>query len=896
MNKKNLILNPKLNNKQLIVILKPDGYFEVDWQEINGHISSEEMSKREDHYKNFQIDPFRELLILGLTEKRMTISEPLCYLRTIALLFVRKLSKRLDLEMIRDRISVQLEEWEINMFLEKAPYLIGEEYLCKAWIRDFWKKINSAYNNMIRLYTGSVKSFLEKHNPHMHLVGRLFFHLEESEDDENPFEFYVTYSGYINENGIVKHLPLKNIIVEYDKDIKRRDELLQPIKKVSYGSSFISRLFDTGEIFTSISMNPQEAYVFLKEIPIYEKAGITCKIPNWWKNKAETLKMSITVGNNTIRSVNFAAIVDFDTNLYLGGEKIKAVELEKLLDETEGLAFVKGKWIEVNHKMLHEMLKAYENAQKILNTDELNIIDAMKIQLNIEKKLNVQKDMFEIEVKNGAWIDSIVTQLTRPEKIEDIDCGDGFAGKLRNYQSKGLNWLYFMKNIGLGACLADDMGLGKTIQAIALLNQCKDRKKGKSLIVVPVSLIGNWMNEIDMNAPTLRYCILHASENKNFVEDMNFLEDYDVYITSYGMLSKYNQFTDVKWDTVILDEAQAIKNPRTIRTRQVKKLNANFKVAMTGTPIENKLTDLWSIFDFLNKGLLGTTKEFSEFTKNLEEHHVDYGRLKHIVSPFILRRLKTDKKIISDLPEKIEMKTYSNLSRKQVLLYDELVKDLKIRFETSEGGIQRRGLVLSAIMKFKQICNHPDQYLKKSNYLEKESGKFERLREICEVIYKKRERVIIFTQFREITEPLKNFLEGVFKHEGLVIHGGTPIKKRNEIVEKFQGGHEYVPFMVLSIKAGGVGLNLTSANHVIHFDRWWNPSIENQATDRAFRIGQMKNVVVHKFIMKGTIEEKIDLMIEDKIKMSKEIISNNQIDLISKMDNEQLMDLFSLKI
>ncbi|MCK5763573.1 MAG: DEAD/DEAH box helicase, partial [Clostridiales bacterium] len=342
------------------------------------------------------------------------------------------------------------------------------------------------------------------------------------------------------------------------------------------------------------------------------------------------------------------------------------------------------------------------------------------------------------------------------------------------------------------------------------------------------------------------------------------------------------------------DEAQAIKNPRTKRTRSAKKIKSNYKVAMTGTPIENRLSDLWSLFDFLNKGLLGTTKEFSDFTKNLEEHQIEYSKLKHVVSPFILRRLKTDKKIISDLPDKIEMKTYSNLSKKQTLLYNELVKDLKIKFESSERGIKRKRLVLSAILKFKQICNHPDQYLGQLSYSEKESGKFERLREICEVIYRKRERVIIFTQYREITEPLKVFLESVFKHKGLVLHGGTPIKKRKEIVEKFQG-HEYVPFMVLSIKAGGVGLNLTSANHVIHFDRWWNPSVENQATDRAFRIGQMKNVIVHKFIMKGTIEEKIDLMIEDKIKLSEEIISNNQINLISEMDNDQLIDLFTLK-
>lgn len=349
------------------------------------------------------------------------------------------------------------------------------------------------------------------------------------------------------------------------------------------------------------------------------------------------------------------------------------------------------------------------------------------------------------------------------------------------------------------------------------------------------------------------------------------------------------------WDSVILDEAQAIKNPGTKQTKTVKQLKANYKIAITGTPIENRLSDLWSLFDFLNKGLLGSSKEFTDFTKALKENGDNYGKLKQIVNPFVLRRLKTDKSIISDLPEKIEMKTYASLTKKQAVLYNKLVNDLKTKLENSEEGIERKGLVLSSLMKFKQICNHPDEYLGQNNYLEKESGKFERLREICENIYEKRERVIVFTQFKEITEPLSDFLQTIFQHQGLVLHGEIPVKKRKDIVAKFQG-QEYVPFMVLSIKAGGVGLNLTAANHVIHFDRWWNPAAENQATDRAFRIGQTKNVIVHKFIMKGTIEEKIDLMLEDKNKLSKEIIPDMQENWITEMDNNQLMDLFTLSV
>ncbi|MEN8906415.1 MAG: DEAD/DEAH box helicase, partial [Clostridiales bacterium] len=362
---------------------------------------------------------------------------------------------------------------------------------------------------------------------------------------------------------------------------------------------------------------------------------------------------------------------------------------------------------------------------------------------------------------------------------------------------------------------------------------------------------------------------------------------------TYTMISKISLAEYYNWTKLVLDEAQAIKNSCTKQTRTVKKIKSDFRIAMTGTPIENKLSDLWSLFDFLNKGLLGTSGEFKNFAKSLATDNRGYYKLKSIVSPFILRRLKTDKNIITDLPDKIEMKTYTELSKKQIVLYEDLVNELKVKLDSVEEGIEKKGLVLSSIMKFKQICNHVDQFLGQYNYKEMESGKFQRLREICEIIYEKRERVLIFTQFKEIIEPIAQFLEGIFKHKGLILHGSTSIKKRKEIVESFQSD-EYIPFLVLSIKAGGVGLNLTKASHVIHFDRWWNPAVENQATDRAFRIGQKNNVVVHKFITKNSIEEKIDLMISEKIKLSNDIIPDVKENWITELDNKKLIDLFSL--
>ncbi|MCP4337913.1 MAG: DEAD/DEAH box helicase, partial [Desulfobulbaceae bacterium] len=371
------------------------------------------------------------------------------------------------------------------------------------------------------------------------------------------------------------------------------------------------------------------------------------------------------------------------------------------------------------------------------------------------------------------------------------------------------------------------------------------------------------------------------------------LSALDLVITTYALVQRYKWVQGYSWNYVILDEAQAIKNPGTKQTRAVKNLRANNRIIMTGTPVENRLSDLWSLFDFVNPGLLGNSKEFGSFTKGLAKDPNGYAGLRKAVNPFILRRLKTDKSIISDLPDKVEVKTWAAMSKKQTVLYSEVINGIVETFGNSEG-IQRKGLILSALMKFKQLCNHPSQYLGLDLFEEKESGKFQRLREICETIYEKREKVLVFTQFKEMTGPLSRYLATIFKREGLVLHGSIPVGKRKSLIEKFQG-HEYVPFFVLSLKAGGVGLNLTAANHVIHFDRWWNPAVENQATDRAFRIGQKKNVMVHKFLTKGTIEEKIDKMLTQKSLLSNEVVAASGENWITEMSNDELLELFTLK-
>ena len=882
-------------NKELVALIQPEG-FEFDWQETEEQLDKRQILLQEEVHSRFMENAYNSLLYLGFSDQSVAMSDSAHFLRNIAAAFVKALSKTPDIEFLREKTVVEPESEVVNHIIDNAPYMNGMEYLSHDWVKRLWSELNIVFSTEIRTYDGSVTAYFTSQSPGIHLMGRVFFHLVESKKEDYPFAFLATYSSSAARDGKSKHLPLKNALVEFKDDNKKLLELLSTVNKAKEKSTLISEFMDSGEIFHPLSLTSAEAYSFLKEIPLYEDAGILCRIPNWWKNKSNSLKMSVNIGNKEPSRLGFEALVDFNAQLSIGDETITVDELKKLLSETDGLAFIKGKWVEVDHEKLKETLQAYEQAQKLLGKTEMNMVEAMRFQLNASKVLNISEEVCELEVTNGEWLNTVISRLTQPDKIEEVPTGEDFRAELRVYQHKGLAWLNFMKNLGLGACLADDMGLGKTIQVIALLNYIQTQKQEKTLLVIPASLIGNWMNELEKFAPALKYCVLHPSERKAATADSKgLLKEYDIFITTYGMLLKYDWLKEVSWNSLILDEAQTIKNPGTKQTRAVKQIKAGYKVAMTGTPIENRLSDLWSLFDFLNKGLLGSVKEFSNFTKELKENQEGYSRLKKVVSPFILRRLKTDKAIIADLPEKIEMKTFSTLTKKQAALYISLVNELKAKLESNEAGIERKGLILSSLMKFKQICNHPDQYLGQDFYAESDSGKYARLREICETIYEKRERVLVFTQFKEITNPLKEFLETIFHHKGLVFHGETPVAKRGETVAKFQG-QEYVPFLVLSIKAGGVGLNLTSANHVIHFDRWWNPAVENQATDRAFRIGQQKNVIVHKFITKGTIEEKIDLLIEEKTKLSKEIIPDVQESWITEMDNKQLMDLFRLSL
>jgi non-specific serine/threonine protein kinase len=573
------------------------------------------------------------------------------------------------------------------------------------------------------------------------------------------------------------------------------------------------------------------------------------------------------------------------------------------LAHSDGLALVRGRWIEIDREHLRSMIERFDQVERAASENGLSFGEAMRLLAgaNVSAEDQAVAEADWAQVVAGPWLAETLKGLRSPEGLAQVDPGDALRGTLRPYQQVGVRWLYLLAKLGLGACLADDMGLGKTLQVLSLLSVLKRQAGAKpqpSLLVAPASLLANWAAEMERFTPGLKALVAHpsalpAAELKALTKER--LEDVDLVITSYGSLLRVPWMTEVSWRLAVLDEAQAIKNPEAKQTRAVKKLKAGARLALTGTPVENRLGDLWSIFDFVNPGLLGSSKEFTRFAKQLaNQPHGSFLPLRELVRPYILRRLKTDKTVIADLPDKTEIKAFCPLSRRQAALYEQAVKDLAAQLADA-SGIQRKGLVLSFLMRFKQICNHPSQWLGDGAWGEDESGKWARLRDIAEVVAAKQEKMLVFTQFREVTGPLAAFLGSVFERPGLVLHGQTAVKNRQQLVRRFQED-ESVGFFVLSLKAGGAGLNLTAASHVVHFDRWWNPAVENQATDRAFRIGQTKNVLVHKFVCRGTVEEKIDEMIESKRQLSRDILEGGADVLLTELRDDELLKLVALDI
>jgi non-specific serine/threonine protein kinase len=855
------------------------------------------------------------LLHLGTRQLQSILSADFSFGRDFACRYLTRLCHTPDiagaseLPPIPVPAAEELAEWSAM-----APPMRGLEYLNPDCLAAWWSDLDELVLRLVKTSGKGVREYLRELNPLWRTVGRVTFHLAENKrDSEYPFAFLATYATKLSAQGRVQHLPLGRALEEYAGARNRSAllALLQPIQQAGERCAWVKELADAGDVYQPLAWTPKEAHRFLQDIPQLEQGGLIVHVPDWWKaTRPPRPVVNVTVGDRAKSKLGVDAMLAFSVNVALDGQPLGEEELQSILQSSGGLVSLRGKWVEVDRDKLAEALKHWKQVERDARGGGISFFQGMRLLAGAQIETDpaaAQPDATRewVGISAGKDLEEILRQLREPEVVRDA-APSNLHGQLRPYQQSGVHWLRFLVRLGLGACLADDMGLGKTIQVIALLLHLKSDPdtatppavsavERPSLLVVPASLIANWKSELSRFGPSLSVAIAHPSEMNGDANDAGAVANRDLVITTYSMLGRLEWLRQCDWRLVILDEAQAIKNSGTRQTRTVKELRAAGRIALTGTPVENRLSDLWSLFDFLNPGLLGGAKAFGRFAKQLEAGGPNpYGPLRTLVRPYILRRLKTDKRIITDLPEKTEVNAFCGLSKRQAALYEQSVRDLTDAIANAEG-IQRRGIVLAFLMRLKQICNHPSQMTGDGGYEPQHSGKFQRLAEICQELSLRQEKALIFTQFREITAPLADFLAGIYSRPGLVLHGQTPVGKRRELVDAFQRD-DGPPFFILSLKAGGTGLNLTAASQVIHFDRWWNPAVENQATDRAFRIGQKRNVLVHKFVCRGTVEDKIDELISQKSGLSRDLLDGGGEALLTEMTNDQLLRFVALDI
>lgn len=852
------------------------------------------------------------VLHLGVAELSTDLDPTLGFWRDLGRSLVAEACATLDPTATKGLTIPDPDPDELAALARAAPPMQGAELVSPALLAELWVDAGRALAIEASKRKAGVQGYLQAHDSPWNVVGRVCFHLAENKrDPDYPFAFIATYAHDVSKRAEVRHLPLSRALEEYAgaRNKTKLLALLSPLSRAAERSEMIRELVDSGDVYHPLAWTPKQAHRFLSEVPVYEQAGVVVRLPDWWsaRNRSRP-KVSVSVGAKAPSTLGMDALLDFDVKLTLDGKPLSKKELEALLGADDGLVLIKGKWVEVDPERLSEVLDRWDEVRAQAATGGVSFADAMRMLAGADLGAPGDEDDHDddarpewSEVIAGKWLGGKLAALRSPHGAvrAEIEKGAGLRAQLRPYQKVGVQWLWTLRELELGGCLADDMGLGKTIQVLAVLSMLRrKRMRGTDLLVVPASLIDNWHAEIQRFAPDLEVLIAHPSRIPSAglkALSATQVDAHDVVITTYGTVMRTDWMKERGWRCLILDEAQAIKNPGAKQTRAIKSLDARWRLALTGTPVENRLGDLWSIFDFLNPGLLGSAQAFGQFSKRLaSRRHNAYAPLRELIAPYVLRRLKTDKSIISDLPDKTELTAHCLLSKRQAALYQKSVSELERTIEEVEG-IQRRGVVLAFLMRLKQICNHPSQWLGDHEYDASDSGKFARLRELCEPIAARQDKVLVFTQFREMTAPLSSYLAEVFGRPGLVLHGGTPVKRRQSLVERFQGD-EQVPFMVLSLKAGGTGLNLTAASHVIHFDRWWNPAVENQATDRAFRIGQRRNVLVHKFVCKGTVEERIDELIAGKQTLSDQVLAGGAESSLTEMSNEELFALVGLDL
>jgi len=693
--------------------------------------------------------------------------------------------------------------------------------------------------------------------------------------------------------------------------LKRRfknpqEQLLADLGKASQVIPLVERSLQTARP-VGVELNTEQAYSFLRHsAPLLEQSGFGVLLPSWWEKPGARIGVKLRLKpasegiGNVVTSglLGVKGIVAYDWEVAIGDETLSEAEFEQLASLKVPLVQVRGQWVELRPEDVEAAIDFFKHKH---GSGEMTLGEAMQLGLGAGAEgVETEVGLPVVEVEAEDWLEDLLSSLSEGLKITSVKTPRTFHGNLRPYQVNGVSWLAYLTKFGFGACLADDMGLGKTIQLIALLLHEREGKREKkpapTLLISPMSVVGNWQREVERFAPSLKVMVHHGADRftgKNFVRDA---KKHDLVISTYALAHRDEAaLSTVQWRHVVLDEAQNIKNPAAKQTQAIKKFKAEQRIALTGTPVENRLSEFWSIMDFLNPGYLKSAQHFrTNFALPIEKYRNKERAeiLRCIIQPFVLRRVKTDPTIIRDLPEKMEMKVYYNLTREQASLYEAVVAEMLDKIGVSKG-IERKGLVLAALMKLKQICNHPALFLQDGSPLVGRSGKLTRLEEMLEEVLAEGDKALIFTQFAGMGVMVRHYLQEKLGCETLFLHGGTPKKQRDAMIQRFQNDHYGPPLFVLSLKAGGFGLNLTAANHVFHFDRWWNPAVENQATDRVFRIGQKKNVQVHKFVCIGTLEERIDQMLEQKNELAESIISTGEA-WLTELSTDQLKEVFRL--
>ncbi|MFV1971390.1 MAG: DEAD/DEAH box helicase, partial [Acidimicrobiia bacterium] len=626
-------------------------------------------------------------------------------------------------------------------------------------------------------------------------------------------------------------------------------------------------------------------------------AGIAVLAPSWWtRRKRVSTRMRVSSRSKSpaaaVRAgLGIEEIVQFRWEAALGDERLTKQDLDQLERASAAKHTVvrfRGEWVEITPDSLAVL------TQQVGTAGEASVAELLKASLGLGE-VGLDDAVEVTEVIASGWLGELLDDALHAT-VEPVSTPEAFNGELRPYQERGVGWLGFLGRLGLGSCLADDMGLGKTAQVIASV--LVDDVVGPTLVVCPVSVLGNWRSELERFAPELSV-LVHHGPGRQRDHDKPFAEramTHDVVLTTYSLVARdADDLTAVNWGRLVLDEAQQVKNPAAKQTKAVGRLRADRRVALTGTPVENRLSDLWSIMHLLNPGLLGSARAFRQrFAIPIERDRDDRAAhtLLRLTGPFVLRRLKSDKSIISDLPDKIEMTDHCPLTREQATLYQAVVDDL-LSGADQEDGMKRRGLVLAGLMRLKQVCNHPAHYLGDGSPLAGRSGKLIRIEELLDELLSAGDKALCFTQFRKWGDALQPYLEQRFGVEVLWLHGGVPRKKRDAMVERF-GEAPGPQVFLISVKAGGTGLNLTAASHVIHLDRWWNPAVEDQATDRAYRIGQQRNVLVHKLVSAGTVEERIDELIASKRDLAERVLGSGE-EWMTELSTDDLRDLVVLR-